>query len=323
MDRIYISTKDFPLSDEQRALFEEIVKNGTRKAGLVWKAPDEMTNEDFEQAAATIHFYPPERYSVCKKLEWVQLTSAGANMFTGPGILPENVTLTNASGAYSLTVGEHMLAMTFDLVRHLGEYRVNQTRHVWDYRGSVQSVEGSTVVVLGMGDIGGFYARKMNALGAHVIGVRKHLKEKPDYLDEQVTMDRLAEVLPKADIVAMVLPGGKETEHIIGEKEFALMKEGSMILNVGRGNAIDPEALRNALDSGHIRAAALDVTEPEPLPADDPLWDYENVLITPHAAGWWFLQETLNRAAAICAENLRCFVNGEPLTHVVDRKLGY
>ena len=121
----------------------------------------------------------------------------------------------------------------------------------------------------------------------------------------------------------MVLPGGKATEHIIDDSAFALMKEGACILNVGRGNAIDPDALMRALDSGKIRGAALDVTEPEPLPADHPLWDYRNVLITPHSAGWWQLDETLNRVVKICGENLKAFSEGNPLTHVVNRELGY
>ena len=323
MDKIYISAKAFPASEEQRAYLEECAGSGTRASELIWRAPEEMTDEDYAQASATLGFFPPEKFSLCKKLEWVQLSSAGADLFTRPGVLPENCVLTNGSGAYSPTVGEHMIALTFDLIRHLGEYRVNQTKHVWESRGNIISVEGATIAVLGMGDIGSFYAKKMAALGARVIGVRRHEKEKPAYLDEQVTMDALHEVLPKADVVAMVLPGGKETVHIIGEKELSLMKEGSFILNVGRGNAIDPKALRDALDSGRLRGAALDVTEPEPLPADDPLWDYQNVVITPHIAGWWYLRETFDRVVSIFGKNLKHFVNGEALEHVVDRKLGY
>ena len=174
-----------------------------------------------------------------------------------------------------------------------------------------------------MGDIGSFYARKMNALGARVISVRRHEHPKPDYVDEQATFEQLDEVLAKADIVAMVLPGGEETRHLINDRTLALMKEGSFILNVGRGSSIDQEALCRALESGHIQGAALDVTDPEPLPADHPLWDCRNVLITPHVAGWWHLRETFNRVVRIFGTNLKHFVNGEALENIVNRNLGY
>ena len=110
---------------------------------------------------------------------------------------------------------------------------------------------------------------------------------------------------------------------MINDRTLALMKEGSFILNVGRGSSIDQEALCRALESGHIQGAALDVTDPEPLPADHPLWDCRNVLITPHVAGWWHLRETFNRVVRIFGTNLKHFVNGEALENIVNRNLGY
>ena len=322
-NKVYISTHEFPLTEKHLEYLQSCAVSGDRKAELVFRAPAEMTQEDLDQAAATTHFFPPSLLSRAKNLEWVQLTSAGADAFSKEGILPDSCVLTNASGAYSLSVGEHMLAQTFALIRNLPMYSCDQRAHVWGPLRPVLSVEGSTVLVLGLGDIGGFYARKMKALGAYVIGVRRHSLTCPEYVDELVTIDSLKEVLPRADIIAMVLPGGKATEHLIDEEAFSMMKDGACILNCGRGGAIDPDALMRALDSGKIRGAALDVTQPEPLPKDHPLWDYSQVLITPHTAGWWQLEETLNRAVAICGENLRAFSKGEPYTHVVDRKLGY
>ena len=322
-DKIYISTRDFPVSDEQKTYLEDCAHSGTRQAEVIWRAPDEMTPEDYESASALLNFFPPQQVRLAKHLEWMQLASAGANQFCEPGILPEDAVLTNASGAYSISVGEHMIAMTFTMVRNFGQYRVNQTQHLWQSEGKILAIEGAHILVLGMGDIGSFYARKMHALGAHVTGVRRSEREKPDYLDRQVTLEHLEEVLPEADIVAMVLPGGPATEHLIGEKELALMKEGSYILNVGRGSAIDPAALRGALDAGHLAGAALDVTEPEPLPEDDPLWDYKNVLITPHAAGWWHLQKTFDLVVGIFGENLKNYAHKKSFKHVVSRELGY
>ncbi len=216
-----------------------------------------------------------------------------------------------------------MLALTFAVIRRFGQYGRNQVRHVWKAMGDVISVEHSVTAVLGLGDIGGAYARKMKALGAYTIGVRRTEREKPEWLDEQYTLDALDKVLPRADIVAMALPGSPETFHLMDERRLGLMRKGSCLINVGRGNAVDTAALREALAAGRLAGAGLDVTDPEPLPADDPLWDFDNVVLTPHAAGWFFLPETLTRVVRISAGNLSAWLDGRPLTHRVSRTFGY
>ena len=122
-------------------------------------------------------------------------------------------------------------------------------------------------------------------LGAHVTGIRKSRKPKPEYVDAQYTMEALPELLPQADIVALSLPGYSDTKGVIGEKELHLMKENTILLNVGRGTAIDSLALAKALQEGAIYGAGLDVTDPEPLPEDHPLWDAPHCIITPHVSG--------------------------------------
>ena len=317
---IYINTKAFPVQERHLAFLQEKLSGDI---SLIPRSPEEMADSDYANANALIGFYPQDKLASAAKLEWMQLTTAGADAFSKPGILPEQTVLTNASGAYGLTVSEHMVAMTWDLVRHFGEYRLNQAAHRWESCGDIISIEGATILLLGMGDIGLRYARIMAASGANVIGMRRHLKEKPECLADQYTIDRLHDLLGQADIVAMILPGGEETEHIIGREELQMMKKGSYLINAGRGNAIDPAALQEALESGHLRGAAIDVTEPEPLPADHPLWDVRNLLITPHVAGWWYLPETLERVVRIVGENLAAYVQGRPLAHTVNRKLGY
>ena len=322
-NKVFVSTLSFPLTKEHLSYLQSCAVSGDRKAELIFRAPEEMTADDLDQAAGVINFFPPSMLSKAKNLEWVQLSSAGADAFTAEGILPESCVLTNASGAYSLSVGEHMLAQTFSLIRNFPAYSSEQRAHIWGPKRPVLSVEGSTVLVLGLGDIGSFYAGKMKALGAYVIGMRRHMRDIPDCVDEIATIDHMKEYLPRADIIAMILPGGKATEGLIDDDAFAVMKDGACILNCGRGSAIDTDALMRALDRGKIRGAALDVTQPEPLPEDHPLWDYSQVLITPHCAGWWQLDETLNRVVAICGENLSAFSKGEAYSHVVNRKLGY
>ena len=138
-------------------------------------------------------------------------------------------------------------------------------------------------------------------------------------MDEQYTLDKLPEMIGRGDLVAMILPATKETENLMNEDMLNRMKMGSYLINAGRGNAVDPAALRKALDEGRIAGAALDVTSPEPLPSDDPLWKYENVLITPHIAGNLWLRQTVVNVIRIAGNNLTRYLNGEPLDHVVKR----
>ena len=310
-----------PLTDEHKARMEAVTAG--KDAVIFYKPADQVTEEDLCSASAVIGNLPENRLRGHAQLEWVQLNSAGAAQYTEEGILPESCVLTNAAGAYGPAVSEHMLALTFALIRRLGQYVRNQTEHRWQKMGRITSVEGAVIAVLGLGDIGSMYARKVKALGAHVIGFRRTLRDKPEYLDEQYTLDMLDEVLPRADVVAMVLPGLSETAHVMDERRLALMKQGAYLINVGRGNAIDPDALEEALRSGHLGGAGLDVTEPEPLTAESPLWDFDNVIITPHVAGGFFLPATFERVVNISVENLNAYVNGKAFTHVVDRKKGY
>lgn len=290
---------------------------------LLFVTPQDAADEDLSQAEIILGNPSPALLKKASSLKWLQLHSAGADAYVKEGVLPAETLLTNCAGAYGTSVSEHMLAVTFALIRHLPEYGRDQVEHRWQVGAPVISIEGSTIAVLGLGDIGGRYAKKVKALGAVTLGVRRTLKEKPDYIDEQFTIDQLDQVLPRADIVAMVLPGGEATERIMDERRLRLMKKGSYLINDGRGNAIDFQALKAVLDEGLLAGAALDVTDPEPLPADDPLWDYRNVLLTPHIAGGFLLPRTVDQIADIVSSNLSSYLKGEPLRHLVSREMGY
>ena len=215
-----------------------------------------------------------------------------------------------------------MLALTFALIRRFPEYHKNQMAHCWKSAGNIISVEGSTVLVLGIGDIGGDYARKMKALGAamrHWNPPGRPRKNRTIWMSN-TPWRSWDSVLGRADIVAMVLPGGEATCHLMDERRLGLMKKGAYLVNVGRGNAIDPDALYRALISGQLAGCGLDVTEPEPLPAESPLWDLDQMLITPHVAGNFFLSETFERIVRIAGENLKAWANHEPFRNVVDRR---
>lgn len=312
-----------PVNETQKRFLEEKAASGDKNCRFCYVPKEELTREDVEQAHVIVGNVPASFTPSAKHLELFQLNSAGADDYIRPGVLPAQTVLANATGAYGLAVSEHMLAMTFDLIRRFNEYHANQAEHVWKSMGNITSVEGSTILVLGLGDIGGDYARKCHALGAHVIGVRRTEKEKPDYLDEQHTMEDLDELLGRADIVAMVLPGGDATNHVMDERRLRLMKKGAYLINVGRGNAIDPDGLYNVLKEGYLGGCGLDVTEPEPLPKESPLWDLKNLVITPHVAGHFFLAETFERIVRIAGENLAAWANGTPYRNVVDFTTGY
>lgn len=312
-----------PVSDAHKRFLEEKAASGNLQCNFRYVLSKDAKAEDVKDVHAIIGNVSPEVVRHAGKLEWMQLNSAGADQYIKAGILPEKALLTNATGAYGLAVSEHMLAQVFDLIRRFNQYHKNQAEHVWKSMGNIISVEGSTVLVLGIGDIGGEFARKMKALGAYTIGIRRTVSEKAEYLDEQYTLKALDSLLPRADIVAMVLPGGDATNHLMDERRLHLMKKGAYLINVGRGNAIDPKALYTVLEEKHLGGCSLDVTEPEPLPADDPLWTLENLVITPHVAGNFFLPETFERIVRIAGTNLEAWTNGKEMKNVVDFATGY
>ncbi len=305
--------------NEQRARLEAAA-NG---AQLLYLPTREVTDELLGTVDAVIGNLNPARLKNARRLRWIQLGSAGADGYTEKGALPEGAVLTNASGAYGLAISEHMVACLLFLMKKLDRYAADQATHTWQDHGAVASIWNSRTLVVGLGDIGGEFARRMHALGSRVTGIRRHDAKKPDYLEAQYRPDRLFDCLGEADVVASCLPGTRETFRLYDAKAFAAMKEGAYFLNVGRGSSVDSLALADALNSGHLAGASVDVTDPEPLPPEHPLWSAKNILITPHISGGDHLRETKNRIIGIAADNLGRFVSGRPLRNVVDCVAGY
>jgi len=292
-------------------------------ARFVYSDQRNVSEEQVKDAEIIIGNPPAHMLKGSENLKWLQLQSAGAGDYTAGDVLPKGTILTNASGAYGLAISEYMLGVTLELYKKLHLYRDLQVRSDWSYAGKVRSIYKTTALIAGLGDIGGEFALKLKALGAYTIGIKRRDTAKPGYLDELYMMDKFETVLPRADIVALSLPSTKLTNKIINERTIGLMKQDAIIINVGRGNAIDTEALCDALESGRIAGAALDVTDPEPLPADHRLWKVKNAVITPHVSGGFSLQETHDRIVAICADNLEAWLNGRSLKNIVDLSEGY
>ena len=283
----------------------------------------EVTAAQAASAEVIIGNIAPALIAGADRLALFQLNSAGADAYLKPGVLRGDVLLCNATGAYSKAVAEHGLAMTLALQKKLTLYRDGQRAHVWRERGLVTSIADATVLVVGLGDIGLHYARLAKALGATVVGLKRRPGEKPEGVDELYTTDRLDELLPRADVIFSVLPGTPATTRLYTAERFRLMKNSAVFVNCGRGSAVELEVLRRALEDGEIAAAGIDVAEVEPLPPDSPLWDVENLLITPHVAGEYHLPETFERIVDIAAKNLALWLDGKTPSTLVDRKTGY
>ncbi len=290
---------------------------------FVYSSPGAVTREQLQEANVILGQPKADMLGASENLEWLQLESAGTDAYIVPGVLSPDTVLTNATGAYNKAVSEHAFALTLMLMKKLHLYRDDQKRAVWGDRGTVSSLSDSTVAVVGLGDIGLAYARLVKAMGARVIGVKRRASACPAGVDELVLTRDLDTVLPRADVVMSILPNTAATRGLYTAESFEKMKDSALFINCGRGNAVSSAVLYDALASHKIAAAAIDVAETEPLPADSPLWQLENLVITPHISGGFHLPETFERIVDIAAENLAAFLAGRELRNEVDFATGY
>lgn len=308
-----------PVTEKQKKQLEEKAP----AARFTYSTYQTVNEALIHEANAILGNPPTAMLKGAAKLEWIQLHSAGIDGYSKEGELPKGVVLTNASGAYGLAISEYMLGVLLELYLNLHLYRDVQAESRWAHQGKVKTVNQSTVLVIGAGDIGCEFAKRVKALGAYTIGIRRSDANKPECLDELHFMDKLPELLPRADVVSLSLPGTSSTKGILSRDMLRLMKRDAVVLNVGRGSAIDTEALCDALEAGELLGAALDVTDPEPLPEDHRIWKIKNAVITPHVSGGFGAQYTLEHIFGICAANVERWANGKNLANIVDLALGY
>ena len=272
-----------PLTESERAQFiraakdmpQEFVGDSAQRGSMSWTAavPEELK----AKATAVIGNIAPEECAQCPKLEWLQTWSAGVDKYQRPGILQPGSMLTNATGAYGQSVSEHMFAMMWAIMKNLHIYAASNPNAMWQDAGR-----------------------------------RNPAVEAPG-IDHMVGFDSLDDVLQYADVIAMCVPSTPTTYHLLNAERIASLKPDAIIINAGRGDAIESQALADALAEGRIHGAALDVTEPEPLPADSPLWCEPKCLITPHVAGGNHLEITERSVISIALGNVRCYANGQSL----------
>ncbi|MEE0111338.1 MAG: D-2-hydroxyacid dehydrogenase [Oscillospiraceae bacterium] len=215
--------------------------------------------------------------------------------------------------------------MVLSLCRRLPEYRDQQHEHKWQLLKYDKQLEGSTLLILGAGDIGTTVAKWMRPMVGKIIGVRRRAREFPDCYDEMLTLAELDDRLGEADIIVCALPHTPETVHLLNEERLRKMKKDAVLVNGGRGSLIDQEALCALLDEGRFWGVGLEVADPEPLPADHPLWAQPRVLITPHAAGNSFAPGSpLERKIwEFIIENIGGYLHGKEAKNQVDFAMGY
>jgi len=267
-------------------------------------------------------FAPVRDLPLLPKLAWVQQPGAGADwLMHAPAFRDSAILLTNASGVHAIPIAEHVLALMFALSRRIHRFVRAQRDHEWRPRGRLGELDGATIGIVGLGSIGAKTAEKARGLNMRVLGLRRDPSRPCPHVERLFGPDQLHAMLPEVDWLVLAAALTPETTHLMGEREFAAMKERAYLINVGRGALVDEPALIRALRDGQIGGAGLDVFEREPLPADSPLWDMGNVVLTPHFAG--ATPHYAQRVTDIFVENLRRFQAGEPLVNQVDKRLAY
>lgn len=270
----------------------------------------------------------PEQFKAAKKLRWIHSPAAAVHQLMFPELINSDVILTNAREVHGPVVAEHVIALIFALAKKIPEAVRLQEQHVWGQKTiwcsqpRPRELAGATLGLVGLGSIGREVAKRAAALGMRIIAVRENpTKEVPEGVKQVYDSAYLQTLLEQSDWVVLAVPLTPSTRQLMNAERLSQMKRDAHLINVGRGPLIDEAAFAAALRSHQIGGAALDVFEQEPLPADSPLWDLENLLITPHTGG--LTEKLWDRHYELFSENLRRYLAHQPLLAVVDKKKGY
>jgi phosphoglycerate dehydrogenase-like enzyme len=267
-------------------------------------------------------------FLACPKLRWVHSRSAGLDRVLFPELVASPVALTNGSGVFSPSLGEFALAAMLYFAKDFPRMLRNQRAERWE-QFDVEQIAGQTVGIVGYGDIGRAVASRAHAMGMTVLALTRHGNRRPESLPAQVAPivdeffapTQIREMLGRCDYVVVAAPLTAETRQMIADAEFAAMKPSAVLINVGRGPVVDQAAMVRALASNRLRGAGLDVFEQEPIPAGDPIWHFENVLVSPHTAD--HTSNWLSLAMQFFLDQYERFRKGQELRNVVNKQLGY
>ncbi|MBP3742130.1 MAG: D-2-hydroxyacid dehydrogenase [Treponema sp.] len=302
------------------------IKTAASQAGaqvFFYKNEDEIPHSNYD--ADIIYGFAPSIVKSSKTLKWLCVPWAGVDSLMAPDYFAnKDCLLTNSAGAYGVSIAEHMIAVSLMMLRRLDQFTAETRKGKWLSPRPQKSLKDCRITVLGTGDIGTTFAKRARAFEpSALVGVCRSGKSKAQIYDKVLPVSELDSILPQTDLLAMSLPSTPETAGLLSRDRQSLLPDGSYIVNVGRGSAIDEEALSDNLESGHLAGAALDVFQTEPLPAGNRLWTTKNLIITPHVAGNMTLAYTKDKNVQMFIEDLQNFAQGKALHYLVDRKLGY
>ena len=312
------------LTDAHKAQIQKTAE----EAGFV---PHFFTLDQFEEAKACVqdcevlYAHSPDLLRTApSSLKWYCCSFAGVDPYCkDPTIFANPDCVLTNSNVYGVTIAEHVVMVTLMLLRRMPEYEEIVRNRSWSNQLPIRSIRDNEFTILGTGNIGVNVAERVRGMGAaKVIGLSRSGKPHPAF-DEVHPIADLDKVLPDTKILVMALPGTAETIHILNRARIALLPKDACVINVGRGTAVEQEPLIEALNSGRIAGAALDVMDPEPLPADHPLWSAKNLILTPHVSGNMTLGYTCDTNVAMFCEDLKNYAAGKPLNGFVDRVKGY
>ena len=286
-----------------------------------WRARREELAPKLEVALGLPHTEIIDLASL-PRFRWLQQTFAGVEWLEDyPELAQSGFVLTNASGVAAIPIAEHVLTLMFSLARCVYRFADAQRDHTWYKSVRLNELDGSTMGIVGLGAIGEKLAEKARGLNMRVIGLRRDPAKSSKHVESMLGPGGLPELLELSDWVVMTTALTSETRGLIGEPELRGMKDTAYLINIARGELVQEKFLIRALREGWIAGAGLDVFEREPLPADSPLWDMQNVVITSHHSG--STPCYADRTTSIIVENVRRYRNGKPLKNIIDKVLGY
>ncbi|MCL1848945.1 MAG: D-2-hydroxyacid dehydrogenase [Clostridiales bacterium] len=318
MNLLFLKSPVFILGEEELALLKGVAPD------LQVEQVDarSITDEQLRNADAIFGWPPAERLGIADKLKWLHTPSAGIDTYADASVYANpNVVVTRSKDVFNIQIAEHVIMLFLALNRGLASSILTMQEGKWDRISGQRELSGSTVLIVGAGAIGSELAKRLRGFECKVVGVKRDPSVVPPHFNEVHGDDELDALLPEADYVALCLPRTADTQGMFDYRRLCLMKPDALIANIGRGDAIVMEDVDRALREGKIGGAGLDVTEPEPLPADHPLWGAPNVIITSHTSGNSIHANA--RRFGVFFDLFKRFAAGEPMHSTVDFDKGY
>ncbi len=317
-DKLRITTT-FPLSEKHRtAILEVEPEADLRVCESIDKAEDALA--DTEILLTYGEDLTPEWIDKCRSLKWIQVISAGLDRMPFPAIDRRGILVTNARGIHAIPISEYVMGMVLSIVRRFPQFFELQQNNDWDRSIRIDEAEGTTIGILGAGAIGSAIAERAKAFGMKTIGMNTSGRPAAHF-DEMAAREKMDRVLAESDFIVVIVPLTPDTNRMIGERELRLMKQTAWLINIARGDVVEEDALVRVLAEERIGGAVLDVFRQEPLPADHPLWQVKNCLLTPHVSGR--SPKYMERAMAIFLQNLAVYrdrkVTGRTYGNFVNR----